>query len=460
MQSNARRRYLQGPFGSGKSSACCIEIVRRAASHPHWTDGLRHTRWIVTRNTTPQLRDTTMKTWFQWFPNGSIGEYRATEKVYYIKTGDIRAEVAFRALDNPDDVQNLLSLEVTGGWLNECREIEREIVDGLDGRLGRWFPIPSAWKGMWGDTNPPIFDSLWYFYAEGMDPDTLEPLEDPAWVPFFQPSGLAEDAENLEHLPGGRAYYTEMMKGKDQNWINMYVHGRYGRGLAGTVVQPLFGRQLHTADALRAIPTAPIILGFDFGRTPACTFEQQDAFGKVVTLDEVVTLEKDRMGLERMLKERVIPLINRRFHGYPLFITGDPTGGYGSQVSDKTCIDVFTDYGFPRRSVRLASTNDPKTRREATEHFLAVHPVAVYDNRCRVLIRGLEGGYHYPKLRTKQETALGPAKNIYSHVCEADEYAKMHFRHGVASPAKLESRKKWLDQIRARQRPSYNSERN
>jgi len=459
MQSRARRRYLQGPFGSGKSSACCVEIVRLAAEHPRHSDGFRHTRFIIVRNTTPQLRDTTMKTWFQWFPNGSIGEWRATEKTFYIKMGDIRSEVSFRALDNPDDVSNLLSLEVTGAWLNECREIEKEIVEGLDGRLGRWKPIPGAWFGMFGDTNPPVFDSYWYYIAENLDPNTLEPLAEPAWDTFFQPSGLAEDAENLDHLPGGRAYYSDMVKGKDENWINMYVHGRYGRGLSGTVVQPLFSRDRHVRDALISIPTAPIIIAFDFGRTPAAVFKQQDATGKVVALDEIVTIESDRMGLERMLRERVIPRLNQRWHGYPICVTGDPTGGYATQVSEKTCIDMMCDYKIPRRAIRLAYTNDPKTRREATEHFLAMHGGAVYDSRCRYLIRGLEGGYHYPKLRTKAETSPNPAKNIYSHICEADEYANMHYRFGISSPAQMDRRKRMMASLLQSTNPGYHTDR-
>ena len=45
-------------------------------------------------------------------------------------------EFLFRALDKPDDIKKLLSLEVTGGWLNEAREIPKAIMDMLIGRLG------------------------------------------------------------------------------------------------------------------------------------------------------------------------------------------------------------------------------------------------------------------------------------------------------------------------------------
>jgi phage terminase large subunit len=138
MQSDARRRVIMGPFGSGKSSGCVIEIVRRSMMQKRGSDGYRRSRWAIVRNTMPQLRDTTMKTWFEWFPDGSIGYWKETGKTYFIIKGDVRAEVMFRALDDEADVKNLLSLELTGAWVNECREIPAIIIDGIDGRINRY----------------------------------------------------------------------------------------------------------------------------------------------------------------------------------------------------------------------------------------------------------------------------------------------------------------------------------
>ena len=123
MQSNDRRRVIMGPFGSGKSTACVFEVPRRGLMQAVSEQGVRKTRFAVVRNTVPQLRDTTMKTWFDWFPNGSIGYYKETGKTYYIKAEGLDCEVMFRALDDAADIKNLLSLELTGAWLNECREI-------------------------------------------------------------------------------------------------------------------------------------------------------------------------------------------------------------------------------------------------------------------------------------------------------------------------------------------------
>ena len=67
-QANNFVRGLLGPVGSGKSSACCSEIVMRSLAQRPWLDGVRRSRWAVIRNTYPELKSTTIKTWQTWFP--------------------------------------------------------------------------------------------------------------------------------------------------------------------------------------------------------------------------------------------------------------------------------------------------------------------------------------------------------------------------------------------------------
>ena len=228
-------RALLGPIGSGKSVACCIELIRRALEQQPNTNGVRRSRWAVIRNTYRELIDTTMLTFFDWIPKDH-GLYRAMDMkfTYYDRLADgtvIEAEFLFRALDKPDDIKKLLSLELTGGWLNECREIPKEVLDMLIGRLGR-FPSKRdggpTWFGVICDTNPPDSDHWFYNLFEEDRPDN--------YALFHQPSGLAENAENVENLPP--EYYNNMMTGKDQEWINVYVHGHYGFIADGKPVYP------------------------------------------------------------------------------------------------------------------------------------------------------------------------------------------------------------------------------
>ena len=56
-------RGIRGPVGSGKSVTCCMEIMRKAVNQAPNSAGVRRTRWAVIRNTNPQLKTTTIKTW-------------------------------------------------------------------------------------------------------------------------------------------------------------------------------------------------------------------------------------------------------------------------------------------------------------------------------------------------------------------------------------------------------------
>ena len=131
LQSNAFVRGMMGPVGSGKSYACAAEIMMRAVRQkPSPIDGIRYSRWAIVRNSYPMLRTTTLKTWIDLFPEATFGPIHYTPPItHHIRLparGDaagIDCEVIFLALDQPKDVRKLLSLELTGAWVNEAREL-------------------------------------------------------------------------------------------------------------------------------------------------------------------------------------------------------------------------------------------------------------------------------------------------------------------------------------------------
>src|SRR2546423_1261920 len=67
-RSNADNRIIIGPLGSGKSSACTVELLRRAQGQQVGPKGLRRTRFAVIRNTYRELTDTTKVTMDEWLP--------------------------------------------------------------------------------------------------------------------------------------------------------------------------------------------------------------------------------------------------------------------------------------------------------------------------------------------------------------------------------------------------------
>jgi hypothetical protein len=115
MRSNARVRVAVGPIGSGKSSACCVELIRRAAEQKPF-GGVRATRGVVIRNTYRELEDTTRKTFEQWIPP-HLGRWMEKDFTFTIDRPladgtRIHCELLFRALDKPEHEKKLLSLVV------------------------------------------------------------------------------------------------------------------------------------------------------------------------------------------------------------------------------------------------------------------------------------------------------------------------------------------------------------
>mgnify|MGYP003317785214 FL=1 len=114
MKDDSFFRGVRGPVGSGKSVSCCIEIFRRSLLQQKNPQGVRKSRWAVIRNTNPQLRTTTIKTWLDWFPEDTWGNFAwSVPYTHRILKNDLDIEVIFLALDRPEDVKKLLSLELS-----------------------------------------------------------------------------------------------------------------------------------------------------------------------------------------------------------------------------------------------------------------------------------------------------------------------------------------------------------
>ncbi len=413
--SNAFVRDLMGPVGSGKSTACVREIARRSLRQKRGPDGVRRTRWAIVRNSYRELEDTTRKTFEQWVP-GRLGRWRETDFAFDMRIEDVDAEVLFRALDRPDDIRKLLSLELTGAYVNEAKEVPRGVVDMLKVRVGRYPAMKDGgptWSGIWMDTNPPDTDHWLYRLFEEDRPEGFEL--------FRQPGARAPDAENLENLPAG--YYDRAMAGANEDWIRVYVDGEYGFVRDGKAIFPEY------RDAMHCAPVEPrtrdeIILGMDFGLTPAIVFLQRDprdqqlqAFREFVSED---------LGAVSIARE-VARILKAEYPNRPVRGWGDPAGSQRSQVDERTPFDVVRAAGLP---ILPAPTNDFVLRREGVAGLLTrltvmARPAFVVDPACRVLRKALGGGYCFQRLQVSGDERYrdAPLKNMYSHIAEALQYA-------------------------------------
>lgn len=448
IQSLKKYSFVVGPVGSSKTTACLFKILyhaKRQRRNP--ADGIRYTRFVVVRSTNRQLFDTTLKSFFSWFPPGVAGEWQATQKTFIFRFDDVYCEVLFRPLESPADVSNVLSLELTGAMIDEFVEIPREILDAVESRTGRYPDKKlggNSWKGVWGASNPGTQDSWWYDWLYEVWPDSDDGVDGAAMqeenLNFFeQPSGFSPDAENLENLPpyraGDNTYYRELAKGKTDSWVKQFIEVQWGYSQRGKPVYKAFNRELHVAkQPLKYNPHLPIIMGFDAGLTPAAVFAQQDSFGRVLILAELVS---ENMGAQRFCREKVKPLIARLFPGCKMTVVADPATKQRAQTDEKTVAAVLEkELGV---KVQPASSNTLAARLGAVDGFLTLlteaGPALLIDPSCKNAITGFTAGYRFA-INAKGVAADAPEKNNHSHLADAIQYMALGFADGAAREAR------------------------
>lgn len=446
MKSPCFFRGLRGPVGSGKSVACCIEIFRKALEQKPGEDGISKSRWAIIRNTNPQLKTTTIKTWLDWFPEEVWGKFNWSPPfTHRIRKGTIDAEFIFLALDRPEDVKKLLSLELTGAFINEAREIPKSIIDACTMRVGRYPSMKDggpSWYGVIADTNAPDDDHWWPIMA-GETPipehlgreESLMLVKPQDWSFYTQPGGMIperdgdgdvigykmnKEAENRKNLTP--QYYNKIIAGKTKSWINIYVLNQLGTLNDGKQVYPDFDENIHLAkEDLIAAPNIPITIGIDFGLTPAAIYCQL-VRGRWLVLRELVA---EGMGAAKFA-EALKRDMKQEFPSHTFVLWGDPSGDYRAQSDETTPFQMFRVAGL---KARPAPTNDPVVRIGAVESVLTRmtngQPCMLVDPRCVTIKRGFMGGYQYKRLQVSGSERYDdkPDKNKYSHPHDALQYA-------------------------------------
>jgi hypothetical protein len=474
-------RGIRGPVGSGKSVACCVEVFRRALQQAKGEGGIRKSRWAIIRNTNPQLRTTTIKTWLDWFPENDWGKFTwSVPYTHHIKKGDIDLEVLFLALDRPEDVKKLLSLELTGIWINEAREIPKSIIDACTMRVGRFPSMREggpSWTGVIADTNAPEEDHWWPIMAgEVPIPDHI-PREQAKmlvkpdnWRFFTQPSGVLEkknDAGELEdYVPNPKAenrknmmqsYYPNLIQGKTKSWIDVYVMNRLGTIQEGKPVYPMFAPDVHVAQEEIPIGAGlPVYVGLDFGLTPSAAIGQK-VRGRWLIQSEIVAID---MGIVRFAEVLRNELASRFAAASEVIIYGDPAGDFRAQTDESTPFHILRGAGLrafpaPSNSVDLRLEAVTSQLNKMTEG----KPAFLIDRRCSMLIKGFEGGYAYKRMEVSGERyADKPDKNMYSHVHDALQYLLLGAGEGRAlmnsqKPAQVTVAKRDFDVFRRDNKP-------
>lgn len=445
---NSVVRGVMGPVGSGKSVGCCMEAIARSRAQAPY-NGVRRTRGAIIRNTFPELKSTTIKTWTAWIPEhvcpivyGSPIVGRLAEHL-----GDgtrMEMEVLFLPLDNERDIKKVLSLDLTWAWINEAREIPSTVVTALIRRLGRFPPLDQggpSWSGIWMDTNPPDEDHWWPLAAGYTDPpddwdeERKRQMCNPqGWRFFKQPGGLIRTqdgkyvpnpaAENIKHLAGGYDYYYKQLAGSTTDATNVYVLGNCGTVTSGRPVYPEYNDETHAADKIEAYKGLPLQLAWDFGLTPAVVIGQVSPRGQLRVMHEFTT---ESMGLRQFVTSVVRPFLSLKYPGHSIRSFGDPAGAQRSQADEKTCFDELKELGIP--TLPAPGDNNIIQRTECVKAWLNRlsdgKPAFQIAKDCRVLRKALKGAYCIERVRVTGKDDVWrdtPTKNKFSHISNALEY--------------------------------------
>ena len=419
----------------------------------------RNGRAFWCSQTYKELRETTIKTWLEWFPESEWGPMiRAEPSFHSLKrehpSGDgttIDCEVIFLAVPDADVAEQILaSYEITGFFRNEGQFCDKLVIDELLSRCAR-YPSkrngPGAtWHGGFIDLNAPV-EGHWIPYMRGDIPLPPEATEDEirvykkpkSWKFYTQPPGLIEmrhegkisyqpnpHAENQRHT---KKSYMEIVVGKTKAWIDRRVLNKVGLHIDGKAVYPTFSEEEHISKAsLQPIQGFKIIVGLDFGRDPAAAFVQ-NINGSWRMLGELIGANESA----EIFAPKVKRFLAENYPGFEAAFPGDPRGADGGQNTETTAYDVFQKYGM--RVYPATSDNNTQMRRSAVEAVLARRNGFLIDPGCLVAKTGMAGGHHYPKLKVRGLSGLfadKPRKGLYSHIVDAIENALLGGGEGEA----------------------------
>jgi hypothetical protein len=430
------------------------------------------------RNTLPDLKRSTVKTWLELFPEHVYGRFNAAPGFmqHLIKYNDIIAEFHFMSLDKVEDVRKLRSTEFTGILFNELPFMAKEIFDEAHSRLR--FPPERhggpTWCGILADGNAPDED-CWLAMMTGqvdmppglMADEIAQYQWPPDWGFYRQPPALLEKfnddgtmvgyetnpiAENLRNLRAG--YYQQQLPGKTKNWIDAHLMNRVALVVEGQPVWPMFRREYHVAkQPLRPVDNHDVIVALDFGRVyPAVLFAQE--------VNQRIFVQYEILGFNEpasVFAPKVQRFLTQHYPEFNVRFVGDPKGADKGQATEQSSYDIFRSHGMPVAPAPVKQ-NDIATRTEAVAYILNDNPRGhnrlVISPLCRTLIVGMAGRYH---LVREEDGELRPKKDKYSNLCDALQYLCLGLGEGRRmvglrpigniSPARLRGERKSMRRV-------------
>lgn len=200
---NSKKKFVlfSGGYGCGKSLMLTLKAIQHALEYPN-------NYILMGRRTYPELRDTLLKEFFSICPDPLIKDYLKAEGrvIFYNKS-----EIVFRHLDTIA-ASEIRSMNLGSAFVDQAEDIEKEVIDGLRGRLRR-DGIPDEARQIFLTCNPAL---TWLFAEFKQNPQPeYEVIE-------------ASTLENEKNLPS--AYVQDLLK-YPEAYRKQYVYGIWDENL-------------------------------------------------------------------------------------------------------------------------------------------------------------------------------------------------------------------------------------
>lgn len=345
IESRAKADLFSSRMGEGKSTA----LAWAALFHTRHNPGAR---WALVRDTFENMKGTTQKTFFEWFPPGVYGTYHGGNKTFTWASGIAQGEVVFMGMDDAIDSTKLMSRELAGFGMDEPAPalgnagIDEFIFSMAMSRLRQ--PGMNWYAAKLAENNP---DEAHWTYNKFVSPGTDGYM---IWQPRIP--------ENISNLP---KHYYETLRATWKHrpdLIRRFVDGEFGFQAIGKSVTPQWSDKLHLAIGLVPEERTELILCWDFGHTPVCIITQVSAMGHWDILQCHCGID---MGAEELIGDLVRPAlveIKKKFNATWRHI-GDPAGKIRSQdsIQRSAVRTIQQNLGGPWRSgpVPLQERLDP-----------------------------------------------------------------------------------------------------
>jgi hypothetical protein len=194
----------------------------------------------------------------------------------------------------------------------------------------------------------------------------------------------------------------------------------------GKPVYEDFNKTIHVVrGTIEPEPGIPLLLGWDFGLTPACVLAQLVGT-QLRILEEFIETDGSIKKLAPVVwKHLRVNYTPWTYSEGKIINYVDPAGGQRAQTDEKTCISVLKAENF--KKIMLGPVNW-EARKGAVEEFLIRiygkgPAIIISEDNCPILIEGFAGGYAYPKRALEiQSDSMLPVKNKFSHPHDALQY--------------------------------------